>query len=334
MEPKFVDLEGPRKERIPIRDFLTYPPFPGHRNAEERANRAEHLFKLLPEHTRVDLAECAGQRYRLTGNTRAEVWKCGRSDQVPEFVNADIYDRETLEEVRELGTHFDSREAAWSVRDHAYRAIGIAFGDQWRPTTTIGRSNSLAAAVRQAHVYRMGYYSTQHGRGSIQQTELVMPEWTEEIQLLDALLDTPTDFGDKRETNPFRVPHMAAYLLLFKYVDNAEKVAAFLRAGLKNEGVKESRGMDGIFLLTDTFSSRIGGGRGGARSGALEIVEKILGAWMVHDAKMRILSKNAKVDPVDFCKGRGVLKGARQAPVETEGRQAPVETDRELEAAE
>src|SRR5262245_11874074 len=98
---------------IPLDEFLKMLPAPGHRDSERRAMNALHLHQLVPEHLEVEVAEYKQPdgvtvRRRMTGNTRAHVWKCGLSDTVPQKVRARLYRMKDESEVRERMLRHDS----------------------------------------------------------------------------------------------------------------------------------------------------------------------------------------------------------------------------------
>src|SRR5690242_5866167 len=96
----FESITDTRTEVISIDEFYKIPPFPGHRNSAERAKtekQAGHLYKFVPEHA-LDIicGEYLNEANevclcKITGNTRAEVWRSGLSDFVPTHVRVTIF---------------------------------------------------------------------------------------------------------------------------------------------------------------------------------------------------------------------------------------------------
>src|SRR5215475_10717866 len=102
---------------IPIEEFLRMEMAPGHRDSEGRAHRAKHLHRFVPEHLNVECAEYPTddgklKLVRMTGNTRASVWKCGLSDVVPSEVQARVFKMKDAKEVTLRMLRHDAPEAA------------------------------------------------------------------------------------------------------------------------------------------------------------------------------------------------------------------------------
>jgi hypothetical protein len=201
---------------IPLKEFLDMPPAPGHRDSEGRAQKAEHLHILVPEHLEVEIAEYkdnngVNRRARMTGNTRAHVWKCGLSDRVPETVRARLYRMANEDEVRHRMLRHDSQEAAWTNKDYVHRALDMTYGTDWRPT-----SKALASHFTMA--VRVADSIVNHAKWTpdMRKVELILPHWRREFQTLDAIIDHP--LADTiRDKRPFTWGFIAAFLILLRF---------------------------------------------------------------------------------------------------------------------
>ena len=158
------DLAVPSTITVPIGAFFQMPSFEGHRDNKRRAAKAYHLHVFQPDHVRCeagiittdgklphDLLNVIGANpkgvVRFTGNTRAHCWEFGLTDRVPSHVILDVYPCRDEAHVQELGTHFDSPAAAWTRHDHDYRAMGLAFKEEWRPRSRAGKNGAFGGAA-------------------------------------------------------------------------------------------------------------------------------------------------------------------------------------------
>lgn len=276
---------------VSIDDFLAMKAAPGHRDSEARALRAVHLHKLLPEHHEVEIAEYSAEdgspvRETMTGNTRRQVWKCGLSDCVPTSVRARVYRMKDAAEVRERMLLHDSREAAWTAKDHKFRAMNMTFGTEWEPRSKPLKSGAFTVAVR--HVDCMVYHN-RWTPDSTTKVELVMANWGHEIKLLDDILDTPLADGI-RIKRPFTWGFLAACLLLLRYrpVDN---IRTFVRGILNDAGSKNEDRLDGIYIGIENL---------GKKGDKQDMVFKgLMGSYDLWEQKLYgNLAKARKFDPL------------------------------------
>ena len=299
----FEDIAPSRTETLTVEEFLALAPFPGHRNSVDRAPRAAHLHTFIPEHINVDLGEYLDDKgevrlVRITGNTRAEVWRRGLSDRVPTHVKATIYTYGSVEEVRAAGLRFDSPEAAWRPADYAYRAHGMTFSNGWRPRSPEGKSPRLSRAVRLAAAYESAHYEPDRAASQI---EFVMPDWAAEITKLDRACETPISAADAN----FSTGMQAGCLLLFRY-EGEQQVEDFIRMARSDEGTKNCDGLDGPMQLAEVMKSRGRGARKG-RSGKridLDDCKKCLTAFDCHKKGLRQSRVGTRVDPVAYVRNQ------------------------------
>ena len=282
---------------LPIEEFLAMEPAPGHRDSEARAQKANHLKTLVDEHGAVDIAEYPDdngtvRRQRMTGNTRAQVWKCGLSDKVPEKVQAKIYRMKNEKEVRERMLYHDSREQSWTSGDHTFRAFDMTFGDEWRPTSKALKSGQFVQALRVVDAI------TKYAKWSPDQKikmELIMPEWRHELQMLDQILDHPQE-AQIREKRPFTWGFLAGGLLLLRHVD-CEMVRSFMIDVFNDKGTKNDQGMDGVQAMIEHL------GKGGAIPEQQDLFGRVLGCFDLWESQRRVptaASKPTKVDAVQW----------------------------------
>jgi hypothetical protein len=268
---------------LPVTEFLEMSAAPGHRNSEGRAAAAEHLKTLVPEHLEVAIAEYPDpsapsgvRRVRMTGNTRAQVWKCGLSNAVPESVSARLYRMKSETEVRERMLRHDSREQAWSAADLMYRAYDMTFGPEWRPRSKIlAGSNKLTQPIRKADAI------VNHARYSPDpavKVEMIMRHWIKEIQTLDNLLDRPVSNSIK-EKAPFTQGLLAALLVILRYRDE-QQIAPFMQTFPDDGGTKTDAGLDGVQLLIE--------GLGKPRTNPDDLLRRALTCFSLWEAKRAV----------------------------------------------
>ena len=282
---------------MPVADFIAMEPAPGHRDSEGRAQKADHLKILVDEHSAVDIAEYpddAGNihRRRMTGNTRAQVWKCGLSDRIPEKVQARLYRMKNEREVRERMLYHDSREQSWTSGDHTFRAFDMTYADTWRPTSPPLKGGRFVQALRVVDAI------TKYAKWSPDQKikiELIMPEWAGELQLLDQLLDHPLE-AQIREKKPFTWGFLAGCLLLLRHVDLGT-VRSFITDVFNDKGTKTEQGLDGVQAMIEHL------GKGGAIPEQQDLFGRVLGCFELWESEKRVptaSSKHTKADALQW----------------------------------
>jgi hypothetical protein len=278
---------------LPVEEFIAMEPAPGHRDSEGRAQKATHLRTLVDEHGAVDIAEYPDehgqtQRRRMTGNTRAQVWKCGQSDRVPEKVQARIYRMKNEKEVRERMLFHDSREQSWTSADHMYRAYDMTYSDTWRPTSKPLKSGRFVQALRVVDAL------TRHGKWSPDlkiKIELIMPGWATELKLLDQLLDHPLE-APIREKKPFTWGFLAGILFLLRYID-FDVVRAFMSEVFNDHGNRNDQGINGVQALIEHL------GKPGTVPEQQDLFGRVLGCFDLWETEVRVPTSAAKQTKVD-----------------------------------
>lgn len=290
---KLINMKGPKQVPYTYEEFSALEQYPGGRDSKSRASRAEHLYALDPAHTRFEGAEFNGKVYRITGNTRHWVWKMGLSDYRPEMLVGDIYECTSMDEVQAVALKFDSPEAAWHNQDYAYSSIGLAFKNDWRPSSWIIKQGRLARPLRLAEAYVRERYTPDR----MAKVELITPKWKDEIVALDSLLAMPFDDAGIR---PFKPGTLCGFLLLLRY-ESKEAVAAWIRSALNNEGIKDTDGMDATQCLVELFKLDVKPKKGkGNSSVEFELVKKTLFAFEVFNEKTRRAKSLRQVDPLAY----------------------------------
>jgi len=278
---------------IPTVDFIAMEPAPGHRDSEGRAQKAMHLKTLVDEHGAVEIAEYPDatgttRRVRMTGNTRAQVWKCGLSDKVPEKVQARIYRMKSEKEVRERMLRHDSREQSWTSGDHTYRAFDMTFGNEWRPTSRALKTGRFTQALRVVDAI------TKYAKWSPDpkiKVEMIMPDWSRELKLLDQLLDHPLE-AHIREKRPFTWGFLAGCLLLLRHLD-AENVRSFLVDVFNDKGTKTDQGIDGVVAMIEHL------GKSGAMADQQDLFGRVLGCFDLWESQKRVPNSASKLTKAD-----------------------------------
>ena len=303
---KFVDPDSleqpPRHVRIALADFLNIPAFPGHRDSEARATKAEsnHLNMFIPQHAEVELAECPDPnrpgmtlRGRRTGHTRAAKWRAGKTDVVPTYVNATVYWCADLAAVSGKGLLLDSPKAAWKHRDYTFRAYSVVFEETWRPESALVKR--AGRAILLAEAYRIGVY--QSDRSLL--VESVLPQWKKEVQTLDAMCQQPVSI----EGGHISTGIMAGCLLLLKFEDT-DLVRLFLQTTLADGGTKTAEGMDGVQCLAETIKARSSRRGKPSRQLDLDDVKKTLTAYLVFETDGRHQRLPSRIDPVAYVRAK------------------------------
>jgi hypothetical protein len=280
---------------LTLKEFLEMLPAPGHRDSEGRAMRAVHLHKLLPEHHEIEIAEYPTSdgkivRESLTGNTRRQVWKCGLSDAVPEMVRARLYHMKDENEARERMLLHDSREAAWTAKDHKFRALDMTYGSEWHPRSKPLKSGAFTSAIRNVDCI---VYHNRWTPDHTTKVELVMSHWKNEIKLLDQLLDISL-VDVIKEKRPFTWGFLAACLLLLRFRPYPE-VETFVHGILNDSGTKTDEGCDGIYIAVENL------GKKGDKQD--QIFRGIMGAFSAWEQRSSTtVAKTRKSDPLDWAK--------------------------------
>ena len=140
----------PTMTQMPVSSWIAVADNPRQRDTETRAAKAKHLFKPTQSHTVVLAARLPdGTLIKLDGHTRAFLWQTEKVPR-PLAVNVVLYDVATLDEAKELYTHFDSDKA---VERGAEKISGALRERDITPLSGLLKSGRISQALR---VARMG----------------------------------------------------------------------------------------------------------------------------------------------------------------------------------
>lgn len=196
---------------------------PRQRDTNRHAQKAKrtHLKTPSKEHARVDAALLpGGDLVKLDGHTRALLWE-SRELEPPQVVYVTVYPVKSMQEAKDLYTHFDGKHSLETTRDQisgAFREAGvepqsgaIKYGPIFSALKNLGKSDPYALVCA----------------------------WKRELMLIDTLGIPKNRF--------FAGFYLAALLLLRKHGDSALE---FLRAIASNAGTKTAQGSDAVDMFT------------------------------------------------------------------------------------
>lgn len=254
--------------RMTVEEWIGVPDNPRQRDTERHAAKAHHLRQWSPAHGIVIAARLPnGKMIKLDGHTRALLWKRREIDR-PKSLEVTIIPVKSVEEAKELYTHFDNKAAMETVTDRisgGFREIGF------EPSSAFLRAGRIGSALRIAWVAVHGYARDKAPRDTYQ----IINEFAAEVLALDdmQLSKTAASTGI-----------VAAFLL--SYRKHGDAILPFWRAVFANGGTKTNGSMDAVQALNELMlqRQRIHGGTAAndlcAR--ALHAVEK----WLVGDMLM------------------------------------------------
>lgn len=209
-------------EKMSVSEWIGVLDNPRQRDTLRHADTAvkKHLKCLSPTHCRVSAAKLpGGTLVKLDGHTRAMLWKDGRLDQ-PSCVYVDVYHVDSMNEAKELYTHFDAQSAVENAKDKlagAFRENGI------EATSSLLRNGGMFSALRTIDQSKNTIYEK-------------VTRWKRELIELDA-------FGFTHEQYNGGMVFGALALLR---VRGSDRMADFLRGVAMNSGTKTEEGSDGI----------------------------------------------------------------------------------------
>lgn len=165
------------QSKFKVDDFIDIQPNPRQRDTERHLQKAlkKHFRKASPTHRRVNVASLVGVLYKVDGHTRALAWQLGLLER-PDSLNADVYHCKTIEEVKELYSHFDTPDQMEDTPDRtsgALREAGIVL------KSPMLRQYKFAGALRAA--------SRCFGGAECADVYTNVREFAEEIKLLDTI---------------------------------------------------------------------------------------------------------------------------------------------------
>lgn len=252
--------------KLTIEQWIEVQDNPRQRDTERHAAKAKHLLTWQPTHAAVSAAELPNKKLvKLDGHTRAFVWD--RKIVVPpvKHVECSIYPVKTLEEAKQLYTHFDNQVAVETAVD---RAFGGFREIKFEPESALLRSGRIGSALRYAWIGIYGYAKENQPENSY----AMINEFAEEILALDEM-----NLSRGAATTGI----IAAFIL--SYRKHGAAVVPFWRSVFANSGTKANGQMDAVQALNELMLSRRGAYGSSAATDimarALHAVEK----WLVGD---------------------------------------------------
>lgn len=154
--------------QMPVTAWIAVPDNPRQRNTEARATRSRHLYKVSRDHTVVAAARLPdGKLVKIDGHTRALMWDRGEIER-PDNVQVVLYDVASLEEAKEIYTHYDSPEAVEKSADRIFgslREAGIVAESELIKSGKI--TNAMNMARKYAGVRGSVYEATRYFAASV-----------------------------------------------------------------------------------------------------------------------------------------------------------------------
>jgi len=126
-----------------------------------------------------------GRRIKADGHTRAELWERGELAR-PEELLVDVWECDTIEDVKELYTRFDNQLASETAPDKAsgsLREIGLA------PTSRLLKKNSFTSAIRYSYELIVGRFEEEDRFNEIY---IASRAFREELNILDQIDFSPS----------------------------------------------------------------------------------------------------------------------------------------------
>jgi hypothetical protein len=213
---------------------------PRQRDTEGRAEKSKHLLKPSKDHAVVAAARLPnGELTKLDGHTRSLMWQRGDVDK-PEKLNVVVYDVHSIEEAKELYTHYDSQAAVEKAADRVYgglRESGIG------AVSDIVRNGLIANAIN----------IVSRNIGMKGREYEVMRTISASIAFLDTL-----------NLRRGMLPTGIVGAILLTHHKHGTKAERFWRAVLADRGTKANGQMDGIQAAHEVIvwaRGRYGGGQ-------------------------------------------------------------------------
>jgi hypothetical protein len=223
-----------------VDDFISVPDNPRQRDTEAHARKAlrSHLRKSSPTHVNVSAAAIGGTVIcKLDGHTRSLLWSTGKLSR-PKSLMVTVYEVNSLEEAKELYTHFDNSSAAESSSDKlsgACREHGVTL------RSGLFRKHDFNTALKFAHSLR----ATSSNRTEY---ELIC-DWACVLEIADSWM---------LPKNAFKGTGVVCLLLVAIASErfSLDKIESFAKKYAADEGRKEGARMDGVQALSSHITRR------------------------------------------------------------------------------
>lgn len=219
------------QRKMTVAQWAAVPANPRQRDTVRHAAKAKrtHLKTPSQEHARVDAALLpGGSLVKLDGHTRALLWESGELEP-PTVVAVTVYPVKSMQEAKDLYTHFDGRLALETPRDQVSGALHEAGID---PQSGAIKYGSITSALNRL------------GTGDIY---TLVRAWKRELLLIDSL-------GIPK--NRFPAGFYLAALLLLR--NQGESAKDFLLAIASNAGTKTAQGSDAVDMFSRHCAKLVG----------------------------------------------------------------------------
>lgn len=231
---------------------------PRQRPTERHAERAarQHLKEYsVTQDTVFAAALPGGTLVKLDGHTRAYLWASGQL-QKPPCVYVRVYLASSMDEAKELYTHFDSRTATETSKEQ----IGGALSEAGIEATS-GLLNYGS--------YKSALNKLQDGGASVYK---IVSGWRRELQLLDSVGFTK---------NSLKVGGVLGALILLR-TRTADPVISFLELVRADKGTKTDKGSDAVEMFCRLNDQQ---GNSGGESAIYELAGRMVALYDGYLAK-------------------------------------------------
>jgi hypothetical protein len=260
-----------------VSDWVAVPDNPRQRNTEKRAKvaRRKHLASYQKPH-KVVFAACKDGAVicKIDGHTRAYLWQIGDLQTPPDGkVEVVLFEVSGLEEAKEIYDMIDGQPVVKKPSDNIF---GACRERGFRLDSYLLRGCAFATQLKIAT-------SGKKFSGDIYQ---MVSDWENELIALDEMAFTS------------RNTILISVMLVAIRCDGAEKCKEFFKKLESNEGIKSSKGYDGIELLSRILEVRRAEGRTAGYENLIQICGQAWSAYeMWKSGKMR---KNVGLPIADF----------------------------------
>lgn len=224
--------------KMSVSDWIAVPDNPIQRDTERHAAKAKHLLVPMPTHSHVSAAKLPdGSLVKLDGHTRALMWQRGMVAKPP-HVEVAIISVKSIQDAKDLYTHFDSKDAVETAVDKisgGFRDIGF------QPESALLKSGQIGSALRIAWIVMHGYAKEKAAKNTYE----MVNEFSAEILALDEL-----GLGKRAAFSGI----IAAFLLSYRKYD--EQCLPFWRAVFGNAGNKVNGKMDAVQAINEVILAR------------------------------------------------------------------------------
>lgn len=206
---------------------------PRQRNTERHAAKAGrgHLKSSSPTQARVFAARLpGGSLVKLDGHTRGLLWSEGKLD-APKVIYVDVIDVKSMDEAKELYTHYDSSSTTENATDRMFGALreaGIS------PESGLLASCGHTSALKKLEPVGTPIYQ-------------IVKRWKRELQMLDSI-----GAGAKSMNSGM----VLGSLCLLRV--RGERAMPFVAAVVRDAGARDASGSDGVDAIVRYVNEKKG----------------------------------------------------------------------------